>query len=44
MFLIRNHWGFKDLAREHISFEDLIVYAVSRIPKEKRLVKRKEEE
>jgi len=44
MFLIRNHWGFKELAREHISFEDLIVYAVSRIPKEKRLVKRKEEE
>ncbi|MBI2138694.1 methyltransferase [Candidatus Woesearchaeota archaeon] len=42
-FLGRNFWEFKELAREHIWFEDLTVYAVSRIPKENRVIQRKEE-
>ena len=37
-FLARNFWEFRDLGKQHIFFEDLVVYAVTKVPKEKRAV------
>jgi len=32
-FLLEKHWKFKELAKQHIFFEDLYVYLIENIPK-----------